>query len=478
MSFAKRLSIALEEESNLPIDASELDSGEASENLITDIANEDDSLSVLETDAEIQKDDESVNEAMEVVDEMSVNVDINEEALSDPSSVTEEQVEAAQECLKYNMAVLGMAEHYKDFSNKVKVGHESYSSPAERLQIAQEGLKETIAKIIEWIKNIFRKIAVWFKKMYAKLIVIFNRNQSRAKKVKELLRKKTNSNFTVDADEVASMAVDCPLVCAVLLSNPANFGIEKDSSLIEDVHTFAKMYNEAVATFGDLNENKLKNMFAKLKGQFENFQKGTLKDKAANLYKVIKDVVSAQKAGQRATEDSAAYKVITGGEKGICVFSRIDGKAPTALVIEIPDTVTSFSDFTFEYKKIEIDSESVENKIKALAKAKPVNYASMDTALNVIIKDAGKIKKFADNAFKTIETGGALANSFASAYKKMEKSQSGEMRSVDYTRAANIGRVASSVFVTDVVIGAIKAQGQAISLIARLITQFDDKKKK
>ena len=149
-----------------------------------------------------------------------------------------------------------------------------------------------------------------------------------------------------------------------------------------------------------------------------------------------------------------------------------------ALVIEIPDTVTSFSDFTFEYKKIEIDSESVENKIKALAKAKPVNYASMDTALNAIIKDAGKIKKFADNAFKTIETGGALANSFASAYKKMEKSQSGEMRSVDYTRAANIGRVASSVFVTDVVIGAIKAQGQAISLIARLITQFDDKKKK
>ena len=149
MSFAKRLSIALEEESNLPIDANELDSGEASENLITDIASEDDSLSVLETDAEIQKDDESVNEAMEVVDEMSVNVDINEEALSDPSSVTEEQVEAAQECLKYNMAVLGMAEHYKDFSNKVKVGHESYSSPAERLQIAQEGLKETIAKIIE-----------------------------------------------------------------------------------------------------------------------------------------------------------------------------------------------------------------------------------------------------------------------------------------------------------------------------------------
>ena len=115
MSFAKRLSIALEEESNLPIDASELDSGEASENLITDIASEDDSLSVLETDAEIQKDDESVTEAMEVVDEMSVNVDINEEALSDPSSVTEEQVEAAQECLKYNIVPFIIEDKIKMF---------------------------------------------------------------------------------------------------------------------------------------------------------------------------------------------------------------------------------------------------------------------------------------------------------------------------------------------------------------------------
>ena len=70
-----------------------------------------------------------------------------------------------------------------------------------------------------------------------------------------------------------------------------------------------------------------------------------------------------------------------------------------------------------------------------------------------------------------------MANAFASLQKKVEKSSQGEMSTNAYTRAANIGRKLAGQVAVDVVIGSIRAQGVAVSILAACAKQLDNKKK-
>ena len=135
----------------------------------------------------------------------------------------------------------------------------------------------------------------------------------------------------------------------------------------------------------------------------------------------------------------------------------------------------NFIEFELQYQKVDLEQDSWEKAIKGNASG--IDKTWIQGHLTNIIKSANKIKKFADNAFKAIESGGKMANAFASLQKKVEKAAQGEMTTNAYTRAANIGRKLAGQVAVDVVIGSIRAQGVAVSILAACAKQLDNKKK-
>ena len=451
MSFFNRVNVALEE-----LDEATLDSGEGMaadpDTQELDTVDTSDDLAVSEAEAEITADNESIDEAVEVSEELQEQSESNEEALENPEEVTEEQVEVAEECLKMNLARLGFVDMYKEANSQFKLAHESYSSPAERLQVAQEGIKETIGKIIEMIRNIFRKIIMWFKKMYAKLIVMFNRNLARAKKVKELVSKRNGGK--VDPDEFAALCADHPLVGYWLAESSTRLNIDKDSATIDTIKVLVDKINNLVSS-GGTDAGKA------------SWPTNQVDDTAAltDLGAELDKMHGANKAGRAIVTNPTSQK-----PKVLYIVSTDSGKKGEN------GATDNFIEFELQYQKVDLEQESWESKIKG--KATSVEKTWIQGHLTNIIKSAGKIKKFADNAFKTIESGGKMANAFASLQKKVEKSSQGEMSTNAYTRAANIGRKLAGQVAVDVVIGSIRAQGVAVSILAACAKQLDNKKNK
>lgn len=443
MSFFNRVNVALEELNEGALE-SEVETGSVEDQEL-DMVDTADEAGLAEAEAEIATDNESIDEAVEVSDELQEQAESNEEALENPEEVTEEQVEVAEECLKMNLARLGMVDMYKEANSQFKLAHESYSSPAERLQIAQEGIKETIGKIIEWIRNLFRKIILWFKKMYAKLIVMFNRNLARAKKVKELVLKRNDG--TVDADEFAAIGVDNPLVAYLLVNNPNRLEIDKNAQIVDAIKVAVDGVNKAVS------ENRL----------------DAINSSAIDKFAFAKNDVSYLK--------TLGGEVDTTNSKYAGIITNPTGKKPKLLLLtgKANDGDKSV-DIEVKYEGVELDQETAHNQVKSAAGDK-IKKDFIKSNLDNIIKSANKIKKFADTTFKTINSGGALANAFANLQKKAEKAEQGEMNSNAYTKAANIGRKLAGQAAVDVVIGAIRGQGVAVSILAACAKQLDNKKK-
>ena len=460
MSFFNRVNVALEE-----LDEATLDSGEDiaadPDTQELDTVDTSDDVAVSEAEAEITADNESIDEAVEVSEELQEQAESNEEALENPEEVTEEQVEVAEECLKMNLARLGMVDMYKEASGQFKLAHESYSSPAERLQVAQEGIKETIAKIIEWIRNLFRKIMLWFKKMYAKLIVMFNRNLSRAKKVKEIVSKRNGGS--IDADEYVALCVDHPVVGYWLADNSRErLNLDKDAKLVDDIKALVTAVNEAVSNGSNNKVHTLAtNLITKAAGDSK-----TLTDLGAELDKF-------DAGNDNKTEGTAIITNPTSQKPKVLYIYQTDGE----MIKDKDGNDTNKFNLGFEvqYQKVDLEQDTWESAIKG--KANGIEKKWIQDRLGEIIKSAGKIKKFADNVFKTIDNGGKMANAFANLEKKVAKTQQGDMTSAGYTKAANIGRKLAGQAAVDVVIGSIRAQGVAISLLAACAKQLDNKKK-
>ena len=449
MSFFNRVNVALEELNEGALE-SEVETGSVEDQEL-DMVDTADEAGLAEAEAEIATDNESIDEAVEVSEELQEQAESNEEALENPEEVTEEQVEVAEECLKMNLARLGFVDMYKEASSQFKLAHESYSSPAERLQVAQEGIKETIGKIIEMIRNIFRKIILWFKKMYAKLIVMFNRNLSRAKKVKELVAKRNGGK--VDGDEFAALCADHPLVGYWLSGSSPRLSIEKDSATVDTIKVLVDKINGLISTGADngvawpTNAVDDTSDITALGGELDNMFNN-------------KDNGKARSIVTNPTSQKPKVLYIVPTETG----TRGEG-----------DDKHNFIEFELQYQKVDLEQDKWEKAIKN--NASNIDKTFIQGHLTNIIKSAGKIKKFADNTFKAIDAGGKMANAFASLQKKIEKSTQGEMSTNAYTRAANIGRKLAGQVAVDIVIGSIRAQGIAVSILAACAKQLDNKKK-
>ena len=293
---------------------------------------------------------------------------------------------------------------------------------------------------------------MWFKKMYAKLIVMFNRNLARAKKVKELVSKRNGGK--VDPDEFAALCADHPLVGYWLADSSTRLNIDKDSATIDTIKVLVDKINNLVSS-GGTDAGKA------------SWPTNSVDDTAAltDLGAELDKMHGVDSPGRAIVTNPTSQK-----PKVLYIVSTDSGKKGEN------GATDDFIEFELQYQKVDLEQESWESKIKG--KATGVEKSWIQGHLTNIIKSAGKIKKFADNAFKTIESGGKMANAFASLQKKVEKSSQGEMSTNAYTRAANVGRKLAGQVAVDVVIGSIRAQGVAVSILAACAKQLDNKKNK
>ena len=143
-----------------------------------------------ELECEITEDAGDVEEALEEVDALEEQAAATDEVLAktedetpetpdEASAITEEQVVTAEESFKWSLAKLGLASGYSKVVTTAQEAVAEKKSRRERLKICNEGVKETVAKIIRgivnMIKQIISRITIFVKKVSAKF---FNNSKS------------------------------------------------------------------------------------------------------------------------------------------------------------------------------------------------------------------------------------------------------------------------------------------------------------
>ena len=135
-----------------------------------------------ELNAEIEQDSGEISETLEEVDALEEQAAATDEVLAatadeetggeggepvadEASAITEEQVVNAEESFKWSLARLGGATKYEAVVTLAKEHKASGLSRRARLKVCNEGVKETIARLIQSVIN--------FAKMVASRVVIF-----------------------------------------------------------------------------------------------------------------------------------------------------------------------------------------------------------------------------------------------------------------------------------------------------------------
>ena len=151
----------------------------------------------------VESDAVALEESMEAIEELQESVETNEEVLeNNPEAVTEEMVAASNECYAFSMGVLGIKRD--DFlANRVSL--EAYSSPAEKLKVSTEAMKEHIKNAIERIKLFFKQLGVQIKKLFVKILAMFNTSEKRAKELIKEIKKLDNIKPDKDNEEMKSL---------------------------------------------------------------------------------------------------------------------------------------------------------------------------------------------------------------------------------------------------------------------------------
>lgn len=144
-----------------------------------------------EANQELTKQTQSIEEHIDVVDNLNEQVKVQEETIEgDPYSITENSVELSQENLTINLGRLGVAvEEYHNLyrSNyRTRVAELNRPNALKKLKISNEGIADVIETIIEKIKAAFRALANMFKNLFQKLMDIFDNT---GKKAEALLTK-------------------------------------------------------------------------------------------------------------------------------------------------------------------------------------------------------------------------------------------------------------------------------------------------
>lgn len=180
--MARLFDISLEEEQVVvePVDTTEV---------IEDVQEQ------VALEEEVLQDLEKQEEGEEAVAILENQATQNEEVVENaPESVTEDMVQASNECMAFCFGKLGV-----DLPKltSIKYSQESASNPTQKLSISTESIKDVIKSIIERLKLFFKQILVKIKQLYSKVMAHFNRLEKRSEAIMQQWQALGGKNLVV-----------------------------------------------------------------------------------------------------------------------------------------------------------------------------------------------------------------------------------------------------------------------------------------
>lgn len=128
---------------------------------------------------------DAVEDSVEATSMLTDRLTINSKLSADPASVTDEMVQASNECLAYCLGKLNVDSRTFE---QIRVSREGGSTPAERLQISTEGIGKIVKKVFKAIGDVIKwiwKTIVGFFKAILKLFGFYKSKKKKKKKQKE-----------------------------------------------------------------------------------------------------------------------------------------------------------------------------------------------------------------------------------------------------------------------------------------------------
>ena len=384
-----------------------------------DIVQEADEKVVDSEAAEVEMDNAAMEEAEQLLEETMEADKTADKALETPAEVSEDDVKAASASLESALFALQDKAFYAEQSLKVQAAYESYSdNAAMRLQACQEGIKETIAKLIETIKNIFRRVIAWFKKQYTKFVAMISRTGSKAKKLKGVLAKKGDS-VKIPGDEASLLFVTTPYLAGV-----------------DEIGVYAKAYGD----------KKLADELAKAIDATFNKDAVVSSLHFTNRFNKVRALV----------EEEPKETIILGlSAKGAKILAKEDDKV---LV-----------------KSVKFDAEKLKN---ANNREIEIKNNELKDAINAIESAAKNSKAVIDECFKAVEKGAAIANKLETLQKQAYKADAAEISEAGIVKATNIGRKLASDAAVSLALGTVKGLSDLLTTSAKLASRLPNKDSK
>lgn len=212
-------------------------------------------LATLEKENEAACD--AVEDSVEATSMLTDRLTINSKLSADPATVTEEMVQASNECLAYCLGKLNVDSRTFE---QIRVSREGGSTPAERLQISTEGIGKIVKKVFKAIGDVIKwiwKTIVGFFKAILKLFGFYKSKKKKKKKQQESASKALKS---IDKDTVSTVnnklstdqaGVDQKVNDAEsqLLDGISNFNASSCS--VNDLKQLVDNYSKTLDKFGD-----------------------------------------------------------------------------------------------------------------------------------------------------------------------------------------------------------------------------------
>ena len=200
---------------------------------------------------------DAVEDSIEATAMLTDRLTINSKLSADPATVTEEMVQASNECLAYCLGKLNVDSRTFE---QIRVSRESGDTPAERLQISTEGIGKIVKKVFKAIGDIIKWIwrtIVGFFKAILKLFGFYKSKKKKKKKQQEYTSKElksinkdivssVNNKLTTDQAGVEQKVDDAE---SQLMEGTSRFNVSSCS--VNDFKQLVDNYTKVLDKFGD-----------------------------------------------------------------------------------------------------------------------------------------------------------------------------------------------------------------------------------
>lgn len=220
-------------------------------------------------ESEVDKDVESIEESIVVLDSLQDASKLNDKLLEDGNIVATQDVMVSEECYKEACYKLGYPiQTYISFST------ESRSSNRELLKISNEGIKEVVLNIIVTLRNLLRRVIAKIKMIYTKLLFRLKKYQISIENKVNILKSLDISTLDIDRIVTTLRESKCAeLQYTLINSTPAldyiyNKSLTKIASAITLFIVKFRIKDKIVKFFGLDNDpkKKLEDMLAGILG--------------------------------------------------------------------------------------------------------------------------------------------------------------------------------------------------------------------